>query len=151
MLNSCGLFDLHRSFFYGPQRTYITLWAVRRKPYAHFFHNPTWGISIDRVNPETVGAIPFTRLSTEQVRRLAKAYDELANKEQAYLTKYAPPQGAPLNLQNEVDEKVDAVLKIPESLSMLARQSHAGALPVEQRKVRRFSNQATDANQLAAK
>src|SRR5260370_197496 len=90
--------------------------------YAHFLHNPIWGISIDTVNPETVGAIPFTQLSTEQVRKLAKAYNELASKEQTYLAGYAPLQSAPLNLQNEVDEKVDAVLKIPESLSMVARE-----------------------------
>jgi len=89
--------------------------------YAHFLHNPIWGISIDTVNPETVGAIPFTRLSTEQIRKLAKAYDELANREQAYRAEYAPLQGAPLDLQDEVDEKVNAVLKIPESLSMVAR------------------------------
>jgi hypothetical protein len=90
--------------------------------YAHFLHNPTTGISIDRVGPETVGAIPFTRLSTEQVRKLAKAYDELASREQSHLAEYAPLQGTPLNLQNEVDELVDAVLKIPESLSNLARE-----------------------------
>ncbi len=90
--------------------------------YAHFLHNPTWGISIDKVSPETVGAIPFTRLSPEQVRKLAKAYDELADREQTYLAEYAPLQSAPLNLQNEVDEKVDAILKIPESLSILARE-----------------------------
>jgi DnaJ-domain-containing protein 1 len=90
--------------------------------YAHFFHNPTWGISIDRVGPEPVGAIPFTRLSAEQVRKLARAYDELASKEQTYLAEYTPLQGVPLDLQNEVDEKVDAVLKIPKSLSVLARE-----------------------------
>jgi len=90
--------------------------------YAHFLHNPTWGISIDRVGPETVGAIPFTQLSAEQVKKLAKAYDELAAREQTYWSEYAPLQGAPLNLQNEVDDKVSAVLKIPESLSMVARE-----------------------------
>ncbi len=90
--------------------------------YAHFLHNPTWGISIDKVSPGTVGAIPFTRLSIEQVRKLAKAYDELAGREQTYLAEYAPLQGTLLDLQNEVDEKVDAVLKIPESLSMVARE-----------------------------
>ena len=90
--------------------------------YAHFLHNPTTGISIDRVGPETVGAIPFTRLSTEQVRKLAKAYDELASREQSHLAEYAPLQSASLNLQNEVDEIVDAILKIPESLSILARE-----------------------------
>jgi len=90
--------------------------------YMHFFHNPTWGISIDRVSPEPISAIPFTRLSTEQVRKLAKAYDELAGREQAYLAEYAPLQGAPLNLHNEVDREVNAVLNIPESLSMLARE-----------------------------
>lgn len=90
--------------------------------YAHFFHNANWGISIDKVNPGTVGAIPFTRLSTEQVRKLANAYDKLVDREEAYLAEYAPLQGAPLNLQNEVDETVNAVLKIPESLSMLARE-----------------------------
>lgn len=88
--------------------------------YAHFFRNPTWGISIDRVSPETVGAIPFTQLSTEQVKTLAKAYDELASREQTYITQYASFQGEPLDLQNEVDDTVDAVLKIPESLSALA-------------------------------
>ena len=90
--------------------------------YAHFLHNPTWGISIDKVSPGSVGAIPFTQLSTEQVKKMAKAYDELASKEQTYLAGYAPLQSAPLNLQNEVDEKVDTVLKIPESLSMVARE-----------------------------
>ncbi len=90
--------------------------------YAHFLYNPIWGISIDTVNPETVGSIPFTHLSTEQIRKLAKAYDELASKEQTYLAGYAPLQSKPLNLQNEVDEKVDAILKIPESLSMVTRE-----------------------------
>lgn len=90
--------------------------------YTHFFHNPNWGIFIDTVNRETVGAIPFTRLSTEQVGKLANAYDGLADREEAYLAEYAPLQGAPLNLQNEVDEIVNAVLKIPESLSTLARE-----------------------------
>lgn len=90
--------------------------------YAHFLHNPTWGISIDRVSPETVGAIPFTQLSTEQVKKLAMAYDELASREQAYMAEYALLQSSALNLQNEIDERVDAVLKIPESLSILARE-----------------------------
>ncbi len=90
--------------------------------YAHFFHSPLWGISIGTISPETVGAVPFTRLSTEQVTKLAKAYDELASKEQTHLAEYAPLQGIPLNLQNEVDEEVNAVLKIPESLNMLARE-----------------------------
>lgn len=90
--------------------------------YTHFFHNPNWGIFIDTVNRETIGAISFAQLSTEQVRKLAKAYDELASKEQAYLAEYAPLQRAQLNLQNEIDEIVDAILKIPESLSILARE-----------------------------
>jgi len=90
--------------------------------YAHFLHNPTWGISIDKVSPETVGAIPFTQLSTEQVKKLANAYDELAMREQTRLAEYAPLQGEPLDLQSEVDEKVDEVLKMPKSLSMIARE-----------------------------
>ena len=90
--------------------------------YTHFFHNPNWGIFIDTVNRETIGAIPFMQLSTEQVRKLAKAYDELAGREQTYLAEYAPLQGVLPDLQNEVDEKVDAILKIPKSLSILARE-----------------------------
>jgi hypothetical protein len=90
--------------------------------YAHFFHSPLWGISIGTISPETVGAIPFTRLSAEQVKTLAKAYDELVSKEQNHMAEYAFLQSEPLNLQNEVDKIVNAALRIPESLSTLARE-----------------------------
>jgi hypothetical protein len=90
--------------------------------YAHFFHSPLWGISIGTIGPETVEAIPFTRLSTEQIKTLAKAYDELVSREQTYMAQYASLQGKLLDLQNEVDDKVNAALKIPESLSILARE-----------------------------
>ena len=76
----------------------------------------------DTVNRETIGAISFPQLSTEQVRELAKAYDELASKEQAYLATYVPLQSTLPDLQDEIDEKVGIILEIPESLSMVARE-----------------------------
>lgn len=89
--------------------------------YAHFFHCALWGIYIGTINPENVGAIPFTDLSPQQVSKLANTYDALAANEIAYLAKHAPLVGEPQDLQSEVDSVVEQVLCIPTDVSVIAR------------------------------
>lgn len=90
--------------------------------YAHFFHSSLWGIYIGTINPENVGAIPFAKLSEQQIQELATAYDDLADRERTHFARYLPLRATPLDLQDEVDAVVEATLEVPESISFVARE-----------------------------
>ena len=88
--------------------------------YAHFFNSALWGIYIGTINPENVGVIPFTDLSTEQIKVMASTYDTLADREQTHIAEYAPLVGPTLDLRADVDATVEKTLGIPSDVSMAA-------------------------------
>ena len=88
--------------------------------YAHFFSSALWGIYIGTINPENVGAIPFTDLSPQQVEILSAAYDEFMEQERAYIAEHADQRGLSLDLQSEVDVVVEDTLRIPKDVSAIA-------------------------------
>lgn len=90
--------------------------------YALFFHSPLWGISIATISPENLKAVPFRDLLPNEIKTLSKAFDEFVEKERIYLIENPTQKQDPFSARQDVDEVVEKIFNIPESISAIARE-----------------------------
>ncbi|MEM9449738.1 MAG: hypothetical protein AAGA75_14515, partial [Cyanobacteria bacterium P01_E01_bin.6] len=82
--------------------------------YFLFFQSSSWGVDRSLVSPKDVRSIPIPDMSAEQISELAFLQRELQNLESGngVFNDY---------LQERLDKSIETILKIPESLSIIAR------------------------------
>ncbi|KAF0249434.1 MAG: type I restriction-modification system methyltransferase subunit, partial [bacterium] len=81
--------------------------------YYLFFCSASWGIGRGKVNPQDIKNIPIPNFTEPQVKELAKLQEQLAEMESSKACSSS-------ELQSMLDDKIERILKLPKSLSILA-------------------------------
>lgn len=90
--------------------------------YYLFFQSPSWGISRSRIYPKDLKKIPIPIFSKEQVISLSKLQRELAYFEISHIHEpYVVRERVDKEIQQRLDEELDKILRIPQNISILAR------------------------------
>jgi len=82
--------------------------------YYLFFQSSSWGIDRSLISPKDVRSIPIPQMSTEQISELASLQRELQILEKNNNVSDS-------FLQDRLDDFIETILKIPESLGIIAR------------------------------
>ena len=82
--------------------------------YYLFFQSPSWGVDRIVISTKDVNSIPVPRLSPAQISELAELQRQLATLEN--IGSYSE-----LSLQEQIDEEIQQILRIPKNLSILAK------------------------------
>jgi len=90
--------------------------------YQLFFISAPWGSTVSKINPKELRRLPFPALETQQIQQLAALYDGFAERETRVLSTFSPMSLPLSDVQGDVDKSVEAVLNIPEHISMVARE-----------------------------
>jgi hypothetical protein len=84
--------------------------------YYLFFQSAAWGIDRNQIYKSDIEQIPVPPLSASQIDRLATLQKEVASKEME-----ASSSGVFVDLQKRVDEEVEKVLNLPDSICTSAK------------------------------
>ena len=90
--------------------------------YYLFFQSSSWGVDRSIISPRDIKTIPVPNLSLEQITSLAKLQKQLASLEIAYLHETdLVREKLDQDLQEMLDIELEKIIKIPNDISILAR------------------------------
>ena len=81
--------------------------------YYLFFQTPSFGIERDRITLRDVKSIPVPEFTSEQIQALVGLHKDLVQREAS---------GDAAHLQNDMDEQIARLLKVPSSINTLANE-----------------------------
>jgi len=82
--------------------------------YYLFFQSSSWGVDRSLISPKDIKSVPFPVMSVGQISELASLQRELENLDSLNAT-------SENLLQERLDKSIENILKLPESISVLAR------------------------------
>jgi len=90
--------------------------------YYLFFQSPSWGIERSVINLKDIKNIPVPDLSSEQIKQLSQLQRELASSEIAFQQEsLSIREDENSKLQKKLDEELERILKIPQNISIIAK------------------------------
>ena len=90
--------------------------------YYLFFQSSSWGIARSFISHKDIKNIPIPNLSSDQIRELSRLQKELASSEMAfYQESLSVPENVDMLLQEKLDKELEKIIKIPNDISILAR------------------------------